>query len=130
MKNKKILTIALTIFGLGIIGVGAYFVLKPSEAKSDGEITVKVVELENVLVKEKKIPYNEGDTLVSLVESNFSNVVITDGMLMSIETLTIPSDWSTYICIYKNNEMSNVGIKDITFTTGDVISFVNTAWAM
>lgn len=45
---------------------------------------------------------------------------------MSIDVLTTPEDWSTFICIYVDNEMSNVGILDIQFTDGTLISFVDT----
>jgi Domain of unknown function (DUF4430) len=126
MKRKTMLTFILAIVGVALIGVGSYFVYRDNASKSQGEITIKVVDLNDVLIKEKSISYIQGDTLVSLVESHFSNVVIENGMIMSIESITTPYDWSTYICIYKNDEMSNVGIRDIEFARGDTVSFVNT----
>ena len=47
---------------------------------------------------------------------------------MSIETFTTPSDWSTFISIYVNNEMSMVGLLDIKFEDGIKISFINTEY--
>lgn len=123
-----IITIILAVVGTIGLGVGIFYVVKSNAATSDGAITVKVVDLNDTLVKEKDIEFNTGDTLVELVENNFDNVVIDNGMVMSIETLTTPTDWSTYICIYRNNEVSNVGIKDIAIEDGDIISFVNTTW--
>lgn len=126
MKRNTILTAALAVFGLVFIAIGTYFINEANTAKGDGTITIKVIELEDVLVKEKDITFYEGDTLTQLVKSNFSNVVIDNGMVMSIESITTPNDWSTYICIYQNDVMSNFGINDIEFQDGDIVSFVNT----
>lgn len=46
-------------------------------------------------------------------------------MIMSIDVLTTPLDWSTFICIYVDDKMSNVGINDIHFTNGTRISFID-----
>ena len=126
MKRNTILTAALAVFGLVFIAIGTYFINEANTAKGDGTITIKVIELEDALVKEKDITFYEGDTLTQLVKANFSNVVIDNGMVMSIESITTPNDWSTYICIYQNDVMSNVGINDIEFQDGDIVSFVNT----
>lgn len=126
MKRNTILTAALAVFGLVFIAFGTYFINEANTAKGDGTITIRVIEFEDVLVKEKDITFYEGDTLTQLVKSNFSNVVIDNGMVMSIESITTPIDWSTYICIYQNDVMSNVGINDIEFQDGDIVSFVNT----
>ncbi len=126
MKRNTILTAALAVFGLVFIAIGTYFINEANTAKGDGAITIKVIELEDALVKEKDITFYEGDTLTQLVKANFSNVVIDNGMIMSIESITTPIDWSTYICIYQNDVMSNFGINDIEFQDGDIVSFVNT----
>ena len=47
-------------------------------------------------------------------------------MILSIDKFTTPSDWSTFISIYVNDEMSMVGINEIEFTDGTKISFINT----
>ena len=128
MKNKKklILTIVLSVVAV-IIFIGAYLMLsKDYTSDSDGEILVTLVDLDGNVVKEKTIKFNEGDTILPLLEANFSNVVMENGMLMTIETLTTPSDWSSYICIYVDDEMSMVGLLDIAFTDGTKLSFVMT----
>ena len=45
---------------------------------------------------------------------------------MSIEDFTTPSDWSTYISIHVDNEISQVGLLEIEFEDGTMISFVMT----
>ena len=61
------------------------------------------------------IKFNEGDTLVKLLQDNYDNVTIENGMIMTFEDYVTPSDWSSYICIYVNDEMSMVGILEIQF---------------
>ena len=47
-------------------------------------------------------------------------------MLMSIETLETPEDFSKFICIYVDDKMSEVGIEDIEYTDGTKISLIFT----
>ena len=108
------------------LGVASYFLYDHFTPNEDGSIDVEIINLEGNKINKKKIPFNNGDSLVSLLETNFDNVVIEDGMIMSIDALTTPEDWSTFICIYVDNEMSNVGILDIQYTDGTLISFVDT----
>lgn len=124
MNIKKLLImIVSTVVAIGVI-VGAYFLIaKPFEAKYDGEITVEVLDLEGDTIKSKKIGFKEGDTLVALVEANFDNVLIENGMIMNIEDYVTPSDWSTFLSIYVDNEMSMVGILEIVFKDGTLITF-------
>ena len=80
------------------------------------------------IIKEKQIPFNEGDLLVDLISNNFENVTYESGMIMSILDYTTPSDWSTFISIYVNGEASLVGLKDIVFENGTKISFIITEY--
>lgn len=126
MKKKTIATVVLSIVAAIGLGVASYFIYDSFTAKSDGSITIEIIKLDGDKANEKEISFNNGDSLVALLEDNFENVVVKDGMLMSIDVLTTPEDWSTFICIYVDNEMSNVGILDIQFTDGTLISFVDT----
>jgi len=128
MKRKTILTIALSVCGAIVIGCGAYFSYRGFKPKSDGSIQIRVIELDNVLIKQKTVEYTKNDTLASLVTNNFDNVSIENGMIMSIESITTPPDFSTFISIYINDEMSNYGINDLSFNNGDTISFINTVF--
>lgn len=126
MKRKTIFTVVLgTITAVGLV-VGGYFTYRSFTSKSDGKIEIKVIDLDNTLIKDKEIEYKIGNKLSDLVINNFDNVTITNGMVMTIESLTTPADWSTFISIYINGEMSNYGINDLPFSNGDVISFINT----
>jgi hypothetical protein len=130
MKNKKnlILTIILSLVAV-IILIGAIIILNDSyKPEVDGQIQVELIDLNGNVVLEKTIEFQEGNTLKYLIEQNFSNVVIEDGMLMSIESFKTASDWSTFIMIYVDNEESMFGLLDIEFTNGTLISFKMTEY--
>lgn len=127
--KKKILTLCLALVAFIGITLGLYFVLREKKVDSDGYVTIEVVDVDETVVKSKKIAFKEGDTLIQIVKENFDNVLITEDsspMIMNIETLVTPSDWSKFISIYVNDEMSMVGISQITFEDGDKISFIFT----
>ena len=126
MNKKNLITTIISVVAIAII-VAVYIILaKPFAPNSDGSIQVVLVDLDGTIVSEKEIEFNKGDSLLDLISENYENVVEEDGMIMSIDIFTTPSDWSTFISIYVNDEMSMVGIKDIEFTDGTKISFVNT----
>lgn len=122
-KRKLLITIASSIIALALIVVCIILITKPFNAKYDGEITVEVVALDGEVIQSKEIGFSAGEELISLVEENFDNVLIENGMIMSIEDYVTPSDWSTFLSIYVDNEMSMVGIADIEFSDGTIISF-------
>lgn len=128
MKNRKnlILTILLSFVGVVVFVVASVMVSRHFASHSDGQIQVQLIDLEGKTTIERKIDFEEGDTLQFLLEENFDNVVIENGMIMSIENFTTASDWSTFISIYVDNEMSQVGLLEIEFTDGTLISFVMT----
>ena len=126
MNKKNLITTIISVVAIAII-VAVYIILaKPFAPNSDGSIQVVLVDLDGTIVSEKEIEFNKGDSLLDLISENYENVVEEDGMILSIDSFTTPSDWSTFISIYVNDEMSMVGIKDIEFTDGTKISFVNT----
>jgi len=47
---------------------------------------------------------------------------------MSIEDYVTPSDWSTFIMIYVDGQMSEVGLKDIKYKDGTLITFQITSY--
>ncbi len=120
MKNKKVLWAILAV----IVIAAAYIVIaKPFTPKGDGSITVKVTDLDQKLIKEKKIVFNTGDKLTDLVSKNFDNVLIKDGMLMNIESLVTPADWAQFIAIWTNGKLAEVGIETLPYGEGDVLEF-------
>ena len=116
--------IVVTIIAVVILGIGIFLASNSFSSKYDGEITVTIVDIKGTTVSEKEIPFNKGDELVPLLEKNYDNVVVDNGMLLSIDTLTTPEDWSEFICIYVDGNMSEVGILEIPFSDETEISFV------
>ena len=125
-RNKRILTMILSLIGVIVFVITSVMVSRHFASKSEGQIQVQLIDLEGNITKEKEIEFDKGDTLQYLLEENFDNVVIENGMLMSIENFTTPLDWSTFISIYVDNEISPVGLLDIEFKDCTLISFVMT----
>ena len=106
MKNKKVLWALLAVI---MIAAAYILIAKPFTPKGDGSITVTVTDVDQKVLKEKKIVFNSGDKLTDLVKNNFDNVLIDNGMLMNIESLVTPADWSQFISILINGEMAMEG---------------------
>ena len=125
-KKQKVLTIILRIVAIVILAVCIIVGGKSFSAKYDGKIIVEVVDIDGEIIKDKKIKFSEGDTLVELLTDNFDNVVVTgEGewqMIQKIETIENSADWSKYISIYVDDVESPVGIASIEFTDGMKIS--------
>ena len=126
LKKKLILKIVLSVVALGLIALSVYLLKDSFKPSYDGIIIVEVIDLDGSVIKEKEILFKEQDLLVDLISNNFENVSYNDGMIMSIENFTTPADWSKFISIYVNDEMSNVGLKDIVFVDGTKISLIVT----
>lgn len=120
MKNKKVLWAILAVI---VIAAAYILIAKPFTPKGDGSITVKVTDIDQKLIKEKKIVFNTGDKLTDLVSNNFDKVLIKDHMLMNIESLETPADWAQYIAILINGEMAMEGIETLPYKDGDVLEF-------
>lgn len=121
MKNFK--KIVLTIAALVVLVLGGMIFSKTFSSTSDGSITVELVELDGSLKSSKEIEFETGDKLLTLIEKNYENVVIENGMIMSIDTFTTASDWSTFISIDVNGEASMVGLNEIEYEDSMIISF-------
>ncbi len=128
MKNKKnfILTIILSLVGVAILAVAIYFIKDSYQSEAAGQIQIVLIDLDGNIESDKKISFEEGDKLADILEANYDNVTFEDGMLMSIEGFTTAHDWSTFISIYVDDEMSIVGLSDIVFIDGTKISLVMT----
>ena len=131
-RNMKKINIILTsvISFLCLAALIVVVVIKNTEqkAKGDGTIIVELLDIDNSMIKSKDIIYFENDTLTQLITDNFDNVVFDKGMLMEIENYKTPADWSTFICVYVNGEMSMVGISDIVIANGMKISLIITEY--
>ena len=126
LKKNLFIKIILSVVALGLIVLCVILLKDSFKPNYDGNIIIEVLDLDGSTIKEKEISFNEGDLLTELVSNNFDNVTYDNGMLMSIENFTTPSDWSKFISIYVNDEMSMVGLFDIKFEDGTKISFIIT----
>ena len=125
-KKSKLLKAAISIIAVAVLVVCGLHVTKTFSVKDDGCIKVEIIDINDSLIKEKNVEFVKGDNIIDLIENNFDGVVYQDSMIMEIEGIKTPSDWSTFICIYINDEMSMVGLSEIEFRDGDKISFIET----
>ena len=100
---------------------------EPAEAV-DGHITITVKDENGKVLADKEVGFKAGQTVADLLEANFENVTIDNGFLMTLESLTTPADYHTYIAFYVNGEYAMQGVTTQPFTDGDKIEFVNTVY--
>ena len=124
--NNKMKKIVLSIVAIAVLAFGIFYFASPKTADSLGMVKVELVNLEGEEVKTVESQFVEEDTLVGIVENNFENVVIENGMILAMEDYVTPEDWSTFLAIYTNGEMSMVGIEEIVLEDGLEVSFVVT----
>ena len=127
-KKNLILKIVLSVIALGAVVLCVVLLHNSFKPDYDGIITVEVIDLDGSVINKKEIEFKENDQLMNLIEDNFNNVTYQNGMIMSVEDYNTPSDWSTFLSIYVNEEMSPVGLADIVFTDGTKISLIITEY--
>ncbi|MBE6130457.1 MAG: DUF4430 domain-containing protein [Erysipelotrichaceae bacterium] len=127
-KKNLILKIVLSVIALGAVVLCVVLLHNSFKPDYDGIITVEVIDLDGSVINKKEIEFKENDQLMNLIEDNFNNVTYQNGMIMSVEDYNTPSDWSTFLSIYVNDEMSPVGLADIVFTDGTKISLIITEY--
>ena len=130
-KNKSlIIKVICTVIGLLLI-VGAYYLISTlAGAKYDGEITIELRDLDNKLLEEKEIKFNDGDKLDQLLIDAFGDELEYDTTEMYGMNITKIGDltgstfdtYLIYIAIYQNGEYANFGVSFIPFEDGDVIT--------
>ena len=127
-KKNFILKSILSVVALGLIVLCVVLLHNSFKPDYDGIVTVEVIDLDGSIIKKKEIEFKENDQLMNLIENNFNNVTYQNGMIMSIEDYNTPSDWSTFLSIYVDDEMSMVGLADIVFIDGTKISLIITEY--
>ena len=127
MKKINIILTSIISF-LCLVALIVVIVIKNTDqkAKVEGTVIVELLDLDNSMIKSKEIGFYVDDTLTKIITDNFDNVVFDNGMLMEIENYKTPADWSTYLSVYVDDEMSMVGISDIVLSDGLKISLVIT----
>ena len=94
----------------------------------DGHVTITVKDEKDNVLAEKEVGFMAGQTVADLLEANFENVTIDNGFLMTLESLTTPADYHTYIAFYINGEYASEGVTTQPFADGDRIEFINTVY--
>lgn len=123
-KLNIILTIIISLIACIGIVFTIIFINNPDFAKTKGTVTIELVDLDDNLVLSKDINFKEKDTLVSIVSDEFDNVLIENGMVITIEEFTTDTiNWSVYISILVNGEYSMVGINDIELIDELIVTF-------
>ena len=119
-NNKKIIATVVAVIALVAV---LFFFGQANKSDVAGELNVQLVNLEGEVVSDKEVEFKEEQTIVEVLEENYDNVVMKDGMLMSIEDFTTPTDWSTFIAILVDGEMSPVGLLEIDYQNIDLLTF-------
>ena len=123
-KLNIILTIIISLIACIGIVFTIIFINNPDFAKTKGTVTIELIDLDDKKVLSKDINFKEKDTLVSIVSDEFDNVLIENGMVITIEELTTDTiNWSVYISILVNGEYSMVGINDIELVDELIVTF-------
>lgn len=92
------------------------------------KLTIEFVDEFNQ-VKQEAVKFKTDQTLLEILEANFKVKKLVSAYGTMIEAIDIlePKEGS-YIAIYKNNQPLVVGVDDVTFSKGDVISFRIEFW--
>ena len=118
-KNQVWITIFTSIVALLALVICIWQLSNGGKAKGDGIVTIELLDVDKNIIKNQEITFQNGDSIVTLIEENFENVVFENGMLMEIEDYKTPDDWHTFIGIYVDDVMSNYGLSDANFTFED-----------
>lgn len=127
-KKKLILKIILSIVALGVIILCVVLLRNSFKPSYDGKLTIEVVGLDGVVIKEKEVEFNANDALMDLIKDNFENVTYQNGMIMSIENYQTPIDFQTFLSVYVDDKMSEVGLSEVKFVDGTKISLIITEY--
>lgn len=127
-KKKLILKIILSIVALGVIILCVVLLRNSFKPSYDGKLTIEVVGLDGVVIKEKEVEFNTNDALMDLIKDNFENVTYQNGMIMSIENYQTPINFQTFLSVYVDDKMSEVGLSEVKFVDGTKISLIITEY--
>lgn len=117
----------MLVVAIAVSSVIIYKKLHTPVADVGGGVTIELVDLEGNK-EEKRLDFDEGDTLFDLLYSNYEVTYEETGygiLLLGIDD--IQTDFtSTYIAIYINGEYSNLGLSSIILEEENVYSFRET----
>ncbi len=131
----------VSIIALAVITTGFFMLKQESEAESFGTITVELVDDKNQLTT-KEISFDEGETLLDLLQSNYQVGCADDTYKISdvcekttfgghviLQIENVVTDWNnSYVAIYINNVYSTSGIDQVELVDGNVYRFEHTVY--
>ncbi len=123
--KKLIIKILVSWILIGIT-VGTFFIVNNlRKGDSIGTVNIKLYDIDEKLISDKNIGYNEDEKLIDLLEKNYkvrTSTSIYGYILLDIDD--IKTDFkTTYIAIYVDDNYSNVGISGIVLYDGMRIAF-------
>ena len=119
-KTKKIIATIVAVVALVAV---VFFFAGSNKSDAAGSLNVEIKDLAGEVINSKECEYQEEQTIVEVLEANFDNITMDNGMLMTIDTLTTPEDWSSFIAILVDGEMSPVGLLDIDYQNIELLTF-------
>jgi hypothetical protein len=122
-KKQNILICIISIIGVAIILLMLHFADKNrvlGEDDNSYQISLKVYYVDDELVIDDQLTFNENETLLELMERTYELETKKDSVgtiVLSIDSYT--TDFTTsYFSLYINGTYSSIGAKDILLTGG------------
>lgn len=130
-KNKLFLKILITVACLTILIVSllVYHNCTNNTNDNNNETTKITIILEDSFssrYEEKEISFISGESLKAIIEKNYT-CNIENGFLNEINGMKSENIYEYFICLYVNDEVSNVGVADVYPKDGDIIKFKMTS---
>lgn len=127
-KKQNILTVILTIIGVAIIVLMLVFANKDKTVGQDDEsysIDFKVYYQNEELVIDDTLKFNEGESLLSLMERTYDIKTKQDGGMVAILSIDgYESDFvSSYFSLYIDGKYASIGPKNLILTGGLLIEW-------
>lgn len=131
-KNKLFLKILITVACLTILIVSLLVYHNCTNNINDNnnnetiKITIILEDSFSSRYEEKEISFISGESLKAIIEKNYT-CNIENGFLNEINGMKSENIYEYFICLYVNDEVSNVGVADVYPKDGDIIKFKMTS---
>jgi len=129
-KTKIILSVIVGIIVICAVIITTILLTNKSQAKSDGYITIIVVDEEGKEIVNKKVGFHKRDTFVSVLEKNL-NITFESypGLGRFIVSIEGKAQSGNYFWTYtRNDELTTTGVDLQEFEDGDVFRFSLISW--
>ena len=129
-KTKIILSVFVGMVVICAVIITTILLTNKSQAKSDGYITIIVVDEEGKEIVNKKVGFHKGDTFVSVLEKNL-NITFESypGLGRFIVSIEGKAQSGNYFWTYtRNDEQTTTGVDLQEFEDGDVFRFSLISW--